>query len=338
MPYAEPEAESSSGAVPSSPGASESPPAPDGASVPPAAGRQGKSTLAKIADVPLAIWDATIGFDSPRLLIYASALSFDSVFAVVPFLVLTVTALKWLGAYGAIKSQFIEPWLHHMFRLQPESSQHITTLKEAFIQVFDLVEHARIGGLGIIGLVAMLYLIWAVVRTVEFSLNSIFEVEQPRGIGRALRDYAIVMFILPGCCLLIAILLLGLGHAEDPGPVLETVVEVNSVAVGCLGIAALYIVMPNTSVPILSALLGAVVAAGLGYLAFAIQVYAQIGVFRYNALYSGFAFVPLFLLWVFMSWLSVLFGAKVAASHARRRRGSEAVPEGDGSESEPVDP
>ena len=301
----------------------------------PTAERARKSTLARVADVPLAIWDAIIGFDSPRLLIYASALSFDSVFAIVPFLVLTVTAFKWLGAYGAIKSQFIEPWIHHMFRLQPESGQHLATLKEAFIQVFDLVEHARIGGLGLIGLLAMLYLIWAVVRTIEFSLNAIFEAEQPRGIGRVLRDYSIVLFILPACCFLIAVLLLGLGHAEDPGPILQTVVELNSVAIGCLGIAVLYIVMPNTGVPVSSALLGAVLAAGLGYLAFAVQVYAQIGVFRYNALYSGFAFVPLFLLWIFMSWLSVLFGAEVAAAHARRRRGGtgngsvNAAPEGD---------
>jgi membrane protein len=294
---------------------------PTGGGPPPVTRSSGKSTLARMADVPLAVWDAAMGFGNPRVLIYASALSFDLIFAIVPFLVLSVTALKWLGTYRAIKSRFIEPWLHHMFRLQPESGEHMATLRDAFIQVLDLVEHANIGGLGIIGLVATLYLIWAVVRTIEFALNAIFEVEQPRGVGHALRDYSVVLFIVPVCFGLIGILLVGLGYAQDPGPILETVVEVNSIAVGCLGVAVLYVIMPNTRVPLFSALLGAAVAAALGYLAFALQVYAQIGVFRYNALYSGFAFVPLFLLWVFLSWLSVLFGAEVAAAHMRRRSG-----------------
>ena len=48
--------------------------------------------------------------------------------------------------------------------------------------------------------------------------------------------------------------------------------------------------------------------------------------------YSGFAFVPLFLLWVFMCWMSVLFGAEVAAAHARRQgdgKAKAAEPEGE---------
>ena len=203
--------------------------------------------------------------------------------------------------------------MQHMFRLQPESGARIATLREAFTEIFELVEHADIAGLGLIGLVAIIYLVWAVLRTIEFSLNSVFGVAQPRPVGAALKIYAVILFIVPVCVALIAVLLAARDRLERSGPFLETTLEVGSVAIACLGITLFYVITPNKRVPAGCALLGAVAAAALGYGAFALQVYAQLGVFRYNALYSGFAIVPLFLLWIFFSWLAILFGAELAA-------------------------
>ncbi|MBW1790196.1 MAG: YihY/virulence factor BrkB family protein, partial [Deltaproteobacteria bacterium] len=74
----------------------------------------------------------------------------------------------------------------------------------------------------------------------------------------------------------------------------------------------MYMLMPNTRVRFLPGLLAGVIAgtayqiAQLGYISF------QIGVARYNAIYGSFAALPLFLIWLQVSWLIVLFGAEIS--------------------------
>jgi membrane protein len=78
-------------------------------------------------------------------------------------------------------------------------------------------------------------------------------------------------------------------------------------------------VMPNTTVSLRSALVGALVGALLWYGMLLLHVRFQLGVARYNALYSSFAAIPIFLVWLYASWLVVLVGAQVAATHQRDR-------------------
>jgi DNA-binding IscR family transcriptional regulator len=99
---------------------------------------------------------------------------------------------------------------------------------------------------------------------------------------------------------------------------IDVLLELGSISMAGIGLMCLYLLMPNTKVRIRSAALGAAVAAFLGYAAFVVQVHVQVGVARYNLLYSSVAAFPLFLLWIFVSWLAVLLGAEVAAAHFDR--------------------
>jgi membrane protein len=96
------------------------------------------------------------------------------------------------------------------------------------------------------------------------------------------------------------------------------------------GLSMLYIVMPYTKVRVPSALLGGLVAGVLWYVTLVLHVVLQLGVARYNAIYSTFAALPMFLIWVFVSWLVVIFGAEITAAHQNmgafrwRVRGKEA--------------
>ena len=254
------------------------------------------------------------GFVRHDVLTHASALSFDSVLALVPLLALAVATMKGLGGYDHFSRDVVQPWLTHTFEpATDESGRHLATLRDAFIMVLELVEKANLASLGIVGLVTLLYVVWALLRAVERSLNHILSVRRSRSLSRTLLDYAAILFITPMCVVSATILLAGAGLLD---PAFSTALEVVSVLIAAAGLTFLYLVMPNARVPLPAAVLGGLVSGTIGYAAFLLQVYAQVGVLRYNALYSGFAAIPLFLLWVFLSWLAVLLGAEVAAAHA----------------------
>jgi membrane protein len=78
---------------------------------------------------------------------------------------------------------------------------------------------------------------------------------------------------------------------------------------------AVFLIMPNGRVRFLSAVIGGVVGGILWQLTLVLYVNLQVGVAQYNALYAGFGALPIFLVWVYVSWLVVLLAAELAASH-----------------------
>jgi membrane protein len=92
----------------------------------------------------------------------------------------------------------------------------------------------------------------------------------------------------------------------------------------------LYWFLPNTRVRPFAALVGGVVAAVVVNAVLGLYVGASVGVARANALYGGFAQVPLFFVWIYVFWAIVLFGAEIAFAYqnldlyAREVRGDKA--------------
>ncbi|MDP3979802.1 MAG: YihY/virulence factor BrkB family protein, partial [Chlamydiota bacterium] len=74
----------------------------------------------------------------------------------------------------------------------------------------------------------------------------------------------------------------------------------------------LYMFMPNTKVPFKSAFIAGIIAGTLNQIVQWAYLYFQIGVAKYNAIYGSFAALPLFLIWLQISWLVVLFGAEIS--------------------------
>ena len=107
----------------------------------------------------------------------------------------------------------------------------------------------------------------------------------------------------------------------------------DGVAIGAASsvLTFLYLVMPHTRIRFGSALLGGVIAGLLWHGGLLLYATFQVGVARYNALYSSFATLPLFLIWIFVGWLVVLFGAELAAAHQDERAFRWRVREGEAS-------
>jgi membrane protein len=99
------------------------------------------------------------------------------------------------------------------------------------------------------------------------------------------------------------------------GPVIFVIVKILPYCVVWIMFTFIYIFMPNTKVNFKSGLLAGIIAGTIyvfvqwAYIAF------QVGVAKYNAIYGSFAALPLFLVWLQMSWLIVLFGAEISFAH-----------------------
>jgi membrane protein len=98
-----------------------------------------------------------------------------------------------------------------------------------------------------------------------------------------------------------------------PTGALRVILDVAPFVIGGLALAALYVVVPNRKVAWRDALIGGFVASSLGEaLSFGFGVYIRTGTIA--GIYGAFSAVPLFLLWLYLSWYAVLFGAAIAAT------------------------
>lgn len=251
------------------------------------------------------------GFLHRRPLEKASGLAFDTAFAAVPFLVLVVAILDLTGLYSPLRREVLDPWLGAAFGEETEGTE--TSLATALRQLLATVDGADLGALGWGGLPVLLYAVVLVFSAMEGALNDVFDADQDRRWERRLRDYFGLFLLLPiaaGLITLFAAVMHKL-HVDTAFP--KQLLHVIAVFLGTIGCAGLYKGVANAPVPWKSAIIGGLVAAVLGYATFWVELQAQVIVARYDALYAGLAAVPLFLLWVFSSWLMVLLGAEVAA-------------------------
>ncbi len=269
---------------------------------------------AKQNDVRKMFGLASRGFLRDEGLYRASALAFDTVLGLVPFLAFLVSALKGFGAYQALMRELVRPGIvSTMMSMGAQQNKQGVGLLGVFLKVLDIVEQASFGTIGVFGLIFLLYIVVLLLVSIEETMNHIFGVERSRSVARRLADYSAILFITPVFVILTAGALTGfeksaLVQGDMPWQSLAALVMI-------VGLTSLYWVMPHRRVRLRSAAFGGVVAGFSWYLVLSVHVHFQIGVARYNALYSTFAAIPLFLVWLFISWIVVLFGAELAAAH-----------------------
>ncbi len=171
--------------------------------------------------------------------------------------------------------------------------------------------------LGITGFLFVLSTVFGFMRNVEQAFNRIWGVRRTRGVLRAVSDYLLVTVLLPFA----AAAVLGVTAALESTRVTELLgpfailLRSSQFLIIASSFCLIYWVVPNTRVKFRYALLGGLVAGLLwalmswGYIKF------QFGLARYALFFSTFALFPLFLMWIYTSWLILLFGAVVAYAY-----------------------
>ena len=243
-----------------------------------------------------------------RVLASASRLTYSTLLALVPILAVVFAIARGFGY-----SIYIEEWFRDLFKAQPDATEIIIGFVNSY-----LINTKKGVFLGI-GLLFMLGTVLMLISTIEETFNDIWLVRKPRSMFRTFTDYMALLFALPIGIVAISGLSIWMQafnrHLIDItiiGPLMKFAIELIPYVVLSAVFVGLYVFMPNTKVRVRSALLPGI-AAGVSMQLFQlIYVNSQIWVSNYNAIYGSFAVIPLFMLWMQISWTIVLVGAELS--------------------------
>ena len=279
----------------------------------------------------------------------SSALSFRTIFTLIPTLVLAILIMKTLGYHQETKESLLKlldttgvsqislpqertdetgaqleqqppPTLLPQAEQQQGSSLDQNNAADYIIELVDQVENKlTIGRVGPVGIALFIWTAITLLTTIERSLNRIYGARSARGIVRRMMLYWSVITLMP--ILMTAAMYLFNLAAEffAQTPVLSWILRVadwaGTLIVGMLLLAAVYKMMPNTKVGYRAAFGGAVVALPLWLIArwaFSLYINEVAG----SSLYGILGLLPLFLMWLNFSWLIFLFGAELSNTAA----------------------
>lgn len=239
----------------------------------------------------------------------AASLTFTTLLALVPMITIALTVFSAFPVFEDFSTQIK---IYLMNNLMPESATIIIT---QYMQQFA-DSAARLTAVGIVFLTvtAMLMML-----TIEKEFNVIWRVTRPRPLVKRLVAYWAVLTLAPlliGASLSLTSWLVGLsmGHAKLVSPFGVVILKTLPVLFATLAFALLFRLVPNRYVPQSHALIGALVAAVLFETMNRIFGYYVSRFPTYELVYGAFASVPIFLMWIYLSWLTILFGAVIAAS------------------------
>jgi membrane protein len=254
-------------------------------------------------------------FNLDKCELRASALTFYSLLSIVPVVAMAFAVAKGFG---------VEKVLGQQLMTKLEGHEEIAERVIGFAQ--SLLENTKGGAIAGVGIVVLFWTIIKVLGNIEKSFNDIWGVKTGRTMGRKLADYLSVMMICPVLMILassLTVLLTTqvssmlermsfLGYLAD---ILISLFKVLPYAVLWFVFTFIYMFMPNTKVDLKSALWGGVLAGTIYQLVQLAYITFQIGVANYGAIYGSFAALPLFLVWLQLSWLIVLLGAEISFAH-----------------------
>jgi len=265
-------------------------------------------------------------FSHDRVLLHASALTYVTLLSLVPFLALAFAILTGLGV-----PRKLEPWI--MGRISAGS-------EEIAQRILTYIDNIKVGSLGTVGVIGLLITVVLVMGNIERAFNHIWGVDRPRRWTRKFADFLSVVLVFPFLILAASSLNALFRHA--PPDIVGGVARHLWVEVGRLllygaphlfvivALTFLYIFMPNTRVRFTAALTGGVVAGVILEVTQALYFHFQVGAARYNAIYGAMAQLPVFLVWIYLSWVVTLLGAEVAwavqIEEGRRRAGGAELP------------
>jgi len=255
------------------------------------------------------------GFRDDDCVLRASALTFFTLLSTVPLAAV---------AFGIAKGFGLEESLDEALR--NNLSLHEDVVSQIIGFADNLLQNTRGGLLAGVGFAVLLFSAMRLLHFIELTFNKIWGINRARGFSRKFSDFLTILIIGPILVILSASLSVVINtHVEAATNEFYILSYLSDVIVFGLkfipyiimwGLLTLvYMIMPNTRVSFLSALVGGIVAGTLyqiiqwGYINF------QVNVSSYGAIYGSFAAIPLFFAWIQLSWLIILFGAELSYAH-----------------------
>lgn len=269
-----------------------------------------RTFVTDVTDFPVLPTAATLWerFQQDRLGLTASSLTFTTTLALVPFFAVVLAIFSAFPIFRQLKDA-LEQWLAGS--LIPASIAR---------NVLDYLTQfaTKASELGTVGLVVLFVTALSLVLTIDQTLNEIWRVSVKRPLGQRVLIYWAALTLGPlvlGASLAISsyVLTASRGWLPDIGDGVNLTLDAVQFLLMTFGLTLLYRFVPNTPVRWKHALAGAVfVAVCMALAKWGLGLYLS-RIPTYSLIYGAFAALPILLLWIYLSWLIVLFGAVVAA-------------------------
>jgi membrane protein len=247
------------------------------------------------------------------LSLQAMSLTYSTLLSLVPFLAVMFSVLKAFEIQNAL-----EPFLAQMLQPLGANASEVTST------IIGFVDNLRVGILGAAGVAMLFYTVVTLVAKIEDALNRIWRLPRSRSWGERITAYLTVVLVGP----VMVFTALTLTASAQSYWLVERLVQIGFVSyvftlatnvmpfvLFCATFTFLYKVIPYTYVRLGSALIGGATAGilwqvvGMAFAAFVANSA------RYAAIYSSFAIMIVFLIWLYVGWLIFLVGAEVAYFH-----------------------
>lgn len=247
------------------------------------------------------------GFRDDNLTVQASALTFTSLISLVPLLAIALALLRGMGA----GDEFVE-------RIQTNIADMPVEFQSFVEQMLDIVNRTNFWALGWVAVIFLFIGVIQLLGSIEASFNNVWGIRAPRAYWRRVINYISIIVIVP--------FLILFGFAINASMSSEAVIsrlgEAASIYTAMLKILpylsttlalfALFALVPNTVIRVRPALISSAITAVLWLGWQTVYVRLQIGVSSSTAIYGTlFASVPIFLAWLYVSWVIILLGAEL---------------------------
>ncbi len=240
----------------------------------------------------------------------AASMTYRTLLAVVPALALLFAIGRGFGFQNILQNQ--------LFDYFPSQTKAIET---ALTFVDSYLNQASQGIFVGVGIVFLLWTLISLLGNVERSFNVIWGAKKGRSFVRKLTDYTAIFFILPvlmicssGLSIMMSSTIQNSGALSMLSPIVSFLLDFAPYVLTWLFFAAAYKLIPNAKVKFKYALLAGFLAGTSFQILQELFVSGQIYVSKYNAIYGSFAFLPLLLIWLQLTWMICLSGAVLCYS------------------------
>ncbi len=255
------------------------------------------------------------GLAEDRVQLRASSLTFYSLLSVVPVLAMIFGIAKGFGFEKNLREILLE-------RLSGQEAVALRIIEFSHA-LLDNVKGGLVAGIGV---VILFYTIIKILSHIENAFNDIWGVTTSRRLGRKITDYLSMILICPVLFLMSSaatvVIASGVRFVVESisllgplAPLITLLVKFLPYCVLWVLFTFVYMFMPNNRVRFASALLAGIIAGTAYHLFQWAYILFQLNVSRYNAIYGSFAALPLFFIWLQVSWLIVLLGAEISFAH-----------------------
>lgn len=234
----------------------------------------------------------------------AAALTYNIVLSIVPLMALLFAIGRGFGLQDILEKQMFE-----YFPAQHEA------IKWAFGFVDSYLKQAS-GGIFVgVGIIFLFWSLISLLGAIEKNFNSIWGQRVNRSLFRKITDYTAVVVLIPvliicssGLSIFMSNSIQGFFKIEILSIWLSRLLDLSPLVLTCLAFTLSFYIIPNTKVKFKYAAISGIISGVAFQILQYLFVSGQMYVSKYNAIYGSFAFLPLLLIWLQLSWLIALFG------------------------------